>query len=295
MVFSFWIFIAKFQYRTSKSLYILHFYILNYCQNFKNMKNIIYHHSLVWIHEPSCHSSLCSSYFSFHFQILLPYNQISYASSVCLINFPYVWNLHSDFQVQGKHQQLTLDSNQTWENVGYILWIREKNPNDFKLVEHLPVFHREIFSSFNECKKTMLIQSFSMADILSQPIWCNCLFKCKGNRLCLPIWIKSGIRYIRELYNENGDIKSSGDILEQLIDKRNWMSEFKVFKTVLKHAIDKIQKEIFIMTRISNKYSFNFLTWYYCFLDQKRSFFYKNLLEKISVTYTPVLTISWVW
>ena len=77
----------------------------------------------------------------------------------------------------------------------------EKNPDDFKLVEHLPVFYRQIFSSFNECKKTMSIQNMSMADILLQPIWCNFLFKCKGKTLCLPNWIKSGFRYIRDLYN----------------------------------------------------------------------------------------------
>ena len=71
------------------------------------------------------------------------------------------------------------------------------------------------------------------------------------------------------LCNENGDIKSSGDILSQLIDKRNWMCEFKMLKTALKHAIDKIPKEMFIMPRISNKYTFHFQTWYYGFLDEK--------------------------
>ena len=116
----------------------------------------------------------------------------------------------------------------------YIVKTSEKNPDDFKLVEHLPVFYKQIFSSFNECKKTMSIQNMSMVDILLQPIWCNCLFKCKGKTLCLPNWIKSGFRYIRDLYNENGDIKSSGEILGQLIDKRNWMCEFKMLKTVLK-------------------------------------------------------------
>ena len=78
----------------------------------------------------------------------------------------------------------------------YIVKTSEKNPDDFKLVEHLPVFYKQIFSSFNECKKTMSIQNMSMVDILLQPIWCNCLFKCKGKTLCLPNWIKSGFRYI---------------------------------------------------------------------------------------------------
>ena len=96
--------------------------------------------------------------------------------------------------------------------------------------------------------------------------------------------IKSEFRYIRYLYNENGDIKSSGDILGQLIDKRNWMCEFKMLKTVLKHAIDKIQKEMFIMPKIGNKYTLHFQTIYYCFLEEKCSFFYKNLLKRKFLT-----------
>ena len=162
----------------------------------------------------------------------------------------------------------------------YIVKTSEKNPDEFKLIEHLPMFYREIFSSFNESKKNLLIENLSMTDALLQPIWCNCLFKSKGKTLFLPNWIKSGFRYIRDLYNHNGDLKSSEEVLEQLIDRRNWICEFKLLKQVLKHAIDKIQKEMFVMPRINNKYTFNFRTGYYCFLDQKCSFFYKNLLDK---------------
>ena len=162
----------------------------------------------------------------------------------------------------------------------YIVKTSEKNPDEFKLIEHLPMFYREIFSSFIESKKNILIENLSMTDALLQPIWCNCLFKSKGKTLFLPNWIKSGFRYIRDLYNQNVDLKSSEEILEQLIDRRNWICEFKLLKLVLKHAIDKIKKEMFVMPRINNKYTFNFRTGYYCFLDQKCSFFYKNLLDK---------------
>ena len=50
---------------------------------------------------------------------------------------------------------------------------------------------------------------------------------------------------------------------------------FKMLKTVV-----KIQKEIVIMPRISNKYTFHFQTGYCCFLEEKCPFFYKNLLKR---------------
>ena len=70
----------------------------------------------------------------------------------------------------------------------------------FKLIEHLPMFYTEIFSSYNESKKNILIENLSMTNALLQPIWCNCLFKSKGKPLFLPNWIKSGSRYIRDLF-----------------------------------------------------------------------------------------------
>ena len=65
----------------------------------------------------------------------------------------------------------------------YIVKTSEKNPDEFKLIEHLPMFYREVFSSFNESKKNILIENLSMTDALLQPIWCNCLFKSKGKTL----------------------------------------------------------------------------------------------------------------
>ena len=37
----------------------------------------------------------------------------------------------------------------------YIVKTNEKNPHDLKLIDVLPEFYREIFTSFNECKKTL--------------------------------------------------------------------------------------------------------------------------------------------
>ena len=69
----------------------------------------------------------------------------------------------------------------------------EKNQDEFKLIEHLTMFYREVFSSFNESKKNILIENLSMTDALLQPIWCNCLFKSKGKHYFCLIGLKADL------------------------------------------------------------------------------------------------------
>ena len=108
----------------------------------------------------------------------------------------------------------------------------------------------------------------------------------KVNHYVYLTWLKVGSDKW-DLYDENGDIKSSGDILGQLIDKRIWVREFKILKTVLKHVIDKIQKEMLNMTRISIKYTCHFQTGYYSFLEENFFSFIKSCSkENSSHTYT---------
>ena len=161
----------------------------------------------------------------------------------------------------------------------YIVKTNEKNPYDFKLIDVLPEFYREIFTSFNECKKTLLIENLSNIDILLQPIWCNNLFKFKGKTLYLSHWIKSGFYYVKDLFNEHS-MKSSEEILQKLVDRRNWISEYKIIMSALKRGIDKIKKTSYLIPNISNKLAFSFSTGYYNFVEQKCSFFYRNLLHK---------------
>ena len=44
----------------------------------------------------------------------------------------------------------------------YLVKTNEKNPNDFRIIDVLPKFYREIFTSFNECKKNILIENLSI-------------------------------------------------------------------------------------------------------------------------------------
>ena len=75
-------------------------------------------------------------------------------------------------------------------------------------------------------------------------------------------------------------MKSSEEILQKLVDRRNWISEYKKIMSALKRGIDKIKKTSYLIPNISNKFAFSFSTGYYNFVEQKCSFFYRNLLHK---------------
>ena len=161
----------------------------------------------------------------------------------------------------------------------YIVKTNEKDPHDFKIIHVLPVFYQELFISFNECKKNLLIENLSSTDILLQPIWCNNLFKFKGKTLYFSHWIKSGFYYVKDLFNENST-KSSEEILQKLAYQRNWICEYKTITSALKRGIDKIKTTSYLIPKISNKFAFIFANGYYNFIEQKCSFFYRNLLYK---------------
>ena len=84
---------------------------------------------------------------------------------------------------------------------------------------------------------------------------------------------------MKDLFNQN-TIKSSEEILEKLVDKRNWMCEYRTIKNALKRGTDRILNTSYLIPNVSNKSAFNFMTGNHNFLDQKCSFFYKNLLHK---------------
>ena len=42
-----------------------------------------------------------------------------------------------------------------------------------------------------------------------QPLWSNTNFKFKGKTLYFENWVKSGLLYVKDIFNENGLLKSN--------------------------------------------------------------------------------------
>ena len=73
-----------------------------------------------------------------------------------------------------------------------------------------------------------LDDSNSAESFLVQPLWSNTNFKFKGKR------VKSGLLYVKDIFNENGLLKSSEQIIYILNKKSNWICEYKIIQQVFK-------------------------------------------------------------
>ena len=47
-------------------------------------------------------------------------------------------------------------------------------------------------------------------------------------------WVKSGLLYIKDIFNDNGLLKSSEQIIDILNKKSNWICEYKIIQQVFK-------------------------------------------------------------
>ena len=60
---------------------------------------------------------------------------------------------------------------------------------------------------------------------MQQPIWNNCNFEYKGHTLFFQNWVTCGVLHVKNLLNENGNIKT----LKQntnIENKSNWLCDF---------------------------------------------------------------------
>ncbi len=81
----------------------------------------------------------------------------------------------------------------------------------------------------NECQKNHIISNFKwVASILSRiinkllkPISGNEYFKVNDVCSYLSEWIKSGIKYVKHLVNENGTLKNYVQLMQTVDSKRN--------------------------------------------------------------------------
>lgn len=69
----------------------------------------------------------------------------------------------------------------------------------------LPVFYGNVFSAFNRCKKQTNVNTLNRDEFLSQFIWNNNLFQYENKPLCFENWIKTGIVYVKDSFDENGE------------------------------------------------------------------------------------------
>jgi len=99
--------------------------------------------------------------------------------------------------------------------------------------QFLPDFYSDCITSFNMCKTSKELNNMKVHDFCKQPIWCNRLFIHKDRSLLYKNWSKGGIRYVKDLYNEEGQFVNESYIIAKLAVKTNWMIEYLTVKKTI--------------------------------------------------------------
>ena len=161
----------------------------------------------------------------------------------------------------------------------YITHTNEIKLSHYSIVHNLPLFYQQIFVSFNECK-SFQTNVIATENFLSQPLWNNRFIMYKGKTLCFMDWIKSGLRYVKDIVDENG-LKPPEWFLFHLVKKRNWLCEYNIMKFCLRRLCMKYElyKTNFVNEICTHKIYFRKS----CFVnpkDYKCKLFYSILRDK---------------
>lgn len=160
-------------------------------------------------------------------------------------------------------------------NLHYVLQFSETNLNALDRIGKLPLFYKQILSSFNECKQRCNFDNISPNDILKQPIWNNSNIKIKGEKLFFKNWVNSNILYLKDLIYDNGNIKTLQVLSTIMKRKSNWLCEYKTLLSVIKPLCKKYNFTNVKYLNIKNEMKFHFATGVSCLN--------KNLIHKIFV------------
>lgn len=66
------------------------------------------------------------------------------------------------------------------------------------------------------------------------------MFLYKGKIIFFKIWFKSNILFVKDLYFEVGILKLFEEIVDILINKNNWLCEYKIIKIIFKNYENKL-------------------------------------------------------
>ena len=159
-------------------------------------------------------------------------------------------------------------------DITYVANTSETNIKRFDIVQKMPLFYKEVFSCLNISKQKISLDTCTTELFLTQTIWSNKNITHKGKSFCFSNWVKSGIIYIKHLFNENGRLKTLNEFSTIIQNKSNWLCEYKIIQDVFKKYEHKFNYSIIPFTKDDpNPAQYN----------QSTKYFYSKI-KKIKIT-----------
>lgn len=78
------------------------------------------------------------------------------------------------------------------------------------------------------------VNTLNRDEFLSQFIWYNNLFQYENKPLCFENWIKSGILYVKDIFDENGEFYDMMYFTQKLARKNNILCEYIMLRKAFK-------------------------------------------------------------
>ena len=91
----------------------------------------------------------------------------------------------------------------------------------------LPDFYKDVIHAWHLAGGGQSTYPTHHIEIRKQLLWGNKFILSKNKTLYHKHWFKSNINFIDDLLQENGQFKPGEEIFHKLINKRNWMAEYK--------------------------------------------------------------------
>ncbi len=101
----------------------------------------------------------------------------------------------------------------------------------------------------------------------------------KNKPIFISNWTKSGILYIKDLFNDQGQFRSEQSIMNDLITKHNWIQEYMTVKRALKPHLTKFNFSLAKAINIKTTWNITRNNNIFCIKFQRSSFYYKILTK----------------
>ena len=123
------------------------------------------------------------------------------------------------------------------------------------------------------------MKNLSSTKFLLQPIWNNVLFTYKDKTLFFQNWVKSNILYVKDIFKDDGTLKTLNDHQDILLNKSNLLCEYGVLFRVFKKYTRKFDCSNIDYTNPMPTVSYLFSNGFHSVLDKNCKFYYENLLQ----------------
>ena len=165
-------------------------------------------------------------------------------------------------------------------DIDYMLKMNVKKESDCIIFDKIPTFYREVFLSFNACKTNKEMHLLNDSEYLSSPIMGNDLIRNKGKSIFLVNWLKSNIKYVKDLYDEAGNFISEVQLLNRLHNKSNWIVEYAIVKRAVKKYSEMFKTEMAHFVNIKNVSHLVYNNRFHDIMTFKSRDYYNIMIEK---------------